>query len=421
MAVAQTLICFLITYFGLALGRLPGLRIDRAGIALVGASAIMALGLLGFSDAVNAIDFDTLALLFGMMIVVGFLHRAGFFASLTDWLLTLVKSSYGLLAMTMLLSGFLSALLVNDVVCLALTPLIVRLARQRGFDPVPHLIALAIASNIGSVATLTGNPQNMMIGGFSGIGYVRFASKLTPVALLGLLLAYVITLLVFRRSLQKPARQVPAEGKPASSPAPVIGRAIHRTQRSLLIKSLVVTVGAVVLFFAGAHMAIVALAAASLLLLDRLNPKKIYQQVDWNLLVMFAGLFVVVHAFEIHILHTIPSANWQVLIDSPIIVLSLFSALLSNIVSNVPAVLLFKPIITTMAPEVRETAWLALAMSSTLAGNLTVLGSVANLIVVEGARREGVLVTFGAYARVGVPVTVLTMLIGIAWLRFVPY
>ena len=180
----------------------------------------------------------------------------------------------------------------------------------------------------------------------------------------------------------------------------------------------VVTVGC---FFAGLPMAVVALAAAGFLLLDRVNPTKVYKEVDWPLLVMFAGLFVVVHAFEVRVLGPSGVEKWPVLQQHPVDVLSGASAVLSNVVSNVPAVLLFKPVIAAMPPEAQEIAWLALAMSSTLAGNFTVLGSVANLIVVEAARKERLTITLLDYCRVGVPVTILTLLIGVGWLMFVPY
>jgi Na+/H+ antiporter NhaD/arsenite permease-like protein len=179
--------------------------------------------------------------------------------------------------------------------------------------------------------------------------------------------------------------------------------------------------GTITLFFAGAPMEIVALGAAALLLLDRVNPRKIYSQLDWGLLVMFAGLFVVVRAFQDHVVSSWNMEAWGFLHQDPIGLLSIVSAVLSNLVSNVPAVLLFEPAIKAMAPGVQETAWLALAMSSTLAGNLTVLGSVANLIVVENARREGVDISFWQYVKVGVPVTLLTLCVGVAWLHFVPY
>ncbi len=404
---------FTATYAGLAVSRLPGLRTDRPGIALAGGAAVPAFGLLTFEQAVAAIDFATLGLLLGMMVVVAYLRRGGFFDLLAGRVLARVGTPAGLLAVTMALAAVLSALLVNDVACLALTPLVLHLARHMGTDPRPHLIGLAVASNVGSVATLTGNPQNMIIGGLSHVSYLRFAAKLAPVALVGLAVAYAVTWLVFRTALT--AKPMP---QPDAGAAP---RRLPRKQRALLVKSVAVTAAAVVGFFAGLPMATVALAAAGVLLLDRVTPAKVYREVDWPLLVMFAGLFVVVHAFEVHVLHRVGVEDWSVFRNHPVGALSGASAVLSNVVSNVPAVLLFKPVVAAMPTGVHEVAWLALAMSSTLAGNLTVLGSVANLIVVENARKEGVTITLADYCRVGVPVTLLTLLIGVGWLKSVTY
>ena len=348
-----TVIVFSMTYLGLAFGKVPGLLTDRAGIALAGAAAILACGLLSFEEAVKAVDFATIALLLGMMIVVAFLRRAGFFAVLTEIALDRFRQPRLLLAIVMLLSALLSALLVNDVVCLALTPLILHLARHLNLDPKPHLIGLALASNIGSTATLTGNPQNMIIGGLSGISYLRFAVKLTPIAVLGLLAAYGITLFVYRKALTAPTDSLGidnANGKES--------RRLHAAHRALLIKSSVVTLATVGLFFAGAHMAIVAIGAAAILLLERVQPDGIYRQIDWTLLVMFAGLFVVVRAFEVHVLSRVGVEHWTALQDHPVSLLSVISAALSNLVSNVPAVLLFKPIIPAMSISIQETAWL---------------------------------------------------------------
>ena len=421
-----TLLIFSLTYLGLALGKVPGLRTDRTGIALAGAAAILACGLLAndpelsaketlaksFQEAVNAVDFATILLLLGMMIVVAFLRRAGFFGVLTRVALDRCRRPRVLLAVIMLLSAVLSALLVNDVVCLALTPLTLHLTRHLGLDPRPHLIGLAVASNIGSTATLTGNPQNMIIGGLSHISYLRFAERLTPIAVLGLIAAYSITLLVYRQTLRLPATP------PGNSTHEDEPRLLHRANRALLVKSSLVTLAAVLLFFAGAPMAIVAIGAAAVLLLERVKPDGIYRQIDWGLLVMFAGLFVVVRAFEVHVLSRVGVEHWTTLRDHPVSLLSVVAAVLSNLVSNVPAVLLFKPIIPAMPAGVQETAWLALAMSSTLAGNLTVLGSVANLIVVENARKKGVSISLAEYCLVGVPVTIVTLLIGIGWLSW---
>jgi Na+/H+ antiporter NhaD/arsenite permease-like protein len=253
----------------------------------------------------------------------------------------------------------------------------------------------------------------MIIGGLSGISYLRFAARLTPIAVAGLLVGFLVVAWVYRTALQSSEGDAPVAGDGRES------RPLRRAHSRLLKKSLVVTAATVALFFAGAPMAIVALAAAAVLLLDRVNPTRIYRQIDWGLLVMFAGLFVVVHAFEVHVVRRWGVEDWDMLRGSPVGLLSVVSVALSNLVSNVPAVLLFKPVIPVMPQEIQETAWLALAMSSTLAGNLTVLGSVANLIVVENARREGVSITFWDYARVGIPVTALTLVLGVTWLHFV--
>jgi Na+/H+ antiporter NhaD/arsenite permease-like protein len=412
-----TLLLFSLTYLGLAVGKVPRLRVDRAGIALVGATAMLVAGAVPFDEAVSArcVNYEALALLFGMMVVVAVLRLSGFFARLASWGLTRVRSPRGLLALTIGLSGVLSAFLVNDIVCIALTPLLLDVARRLRYDPVPHLIGLATAANIGSSGAITGNPQNMIIGIQSRISYLRFSAKLFPVALLGLVVAYLLLSWLYRRRLAVPA-DAPAEQHLVPAPP---SRSHARLQRKAVLVALVT----VALFFAlpSQHLALIALSAASVLLLGRVNPEKIYRQIDWTLLVLFAGLFIVVYAFRVHVVELWRVDTWTWLLDRPVDLLSVVSAALSNLVSNVPAVLLFEPVMRAMPEASRETAWLALAMSSTLAGNLTVLGSVANLIVVEAARRDGVEVSFTEYCKVGVPLTLLTLLLGVAWLTFAPY
>jgi Na+/H+ antiporter NhaD/arsenite permease-like protein len=400
---------FGLTYLALALGKIPGLRIDRAGIALVGAAAMLACGVLSLRDAAKAVDYETIVLLFGMMVVVSYLRLAGFFALATERIATRFSGPLTLLAVTIVLSGVLSAFLVNDVVCVALTPLVLHLCQRLKRPPIPYLVGLATASNIGSVATITGNPQNIIIGSLSHISYLRFAARLAPVAVIGLVFNFVVVALVYRKTLAKTADESPAADESSEL----------RVHRGLLIKSVVVTLITVGLFFAGQPIALVALVAAAVLMLDRVRPEKVYRAVDWPLLIMFAGLFVVVQAFEVNVVHTWGLDRWNALLESPVVLVSGLSVVLSNLVSNVPAVLLFKPLMEVM-PQ-KELAWLALAMSSTLAGNLTVLGSVANLIVVENARRAGTELGFLEYLKVGVPLTVLTTLVGIAWLALVHY
>jgi Na+/H+ antiporter NhaD/arsenite permease-like protein len=429
--VCLTSILFALTYIGLALGKVPGLHMDRAGIALVGATLMLVTGMLSLDQAVGpgSIDYRTLALLFGMMVVIGFLRLSGFFERMTASALGRIRTPLGLLGVTITLSGLLSAFLINDIVCLTLTPLVLHLARRLRFNPIPHLIGLATAANIGSTGTITGNPQNIYIGFRSGISYVRFVERLLPVAALGLVLNFLVVAFVYRRSLSSPGdgnsncekdevgsvpdyadREEP-EGDARESPGNVW----------LQRKSVVITLTVVVLFFTGLPLELIALGGAAVLLLGRTNPVKVYREIGWSLLVMFTGLFIVVHAFQVHVVAEWGIDGWGWLLERPVDILSLVSAGLSNIVSNVPAVLLLEPVMKTMPEASRETAWLALAMSSTFAGNLTVLGSVANLIVVENASREGVTVSFWVYCKVGVPLTLLTLALGILWLQFVHY
>jgi Na+/H+ antiporter NhaD/arsenite permease-like protein len=406
---AATAVVFLLVYAGLALGKLPLLRLDRAGIALVGATAMLVLGLVGFEDAVASVDFGTMALLFGMMVVVAYLRLGGFFRSAARSVLSRARSPHGVLAAVVGIAGLLSAFLVNDVVCIALGPVVLSLARRSRRDPVPYLVALATAANVGSTATITGNPQNMIIGALSHLSYVTFATRLAPVAIAGLVIDYAVVAIAFRRSL---GRELPEE--PLSIPPPV--DPAGEPSRELLPKGIAVLVAIVILFFAGAPIELVALGGAAMLMLGRVRPQRLYSQIDWNLLVMFAGLFVVVHGFERHVVST-----WDLGRLAPTAgtaVLTLVAAALSNLVSNVPAVLVLKSFVASMATDVRAHAWLTLAMASTLSGNLTPIASVANLIVVEGARREGVDVSFWDYCRVGLPVTLITLAVGAAWLAW---
>ncbi len=424
-----TSVIFTLTYVGLAFGKVPGLRIDRAGIALVGATLILSTGILSLEQAVgpDSIDYKTLVLLFGMMVVIAFLRLSRFFERITALALQRLRTPAGLLAVTIVLSGVLSAFLINDIVCLALTPLVLHLARKLGFDPIPHLIGLATAANIGSAGTITGNPQNIYIGSHSGISYMRFALCLMPIAALGLGVNFLVVAFVYRRSLfirkESTAAGV-AKGPEAQRPNANGARremAESGTHRRLQLKSTAVALFTIGLFFTGLPLELIALGAASILLLSRMNPRKVYDNVDWSLLVMFTGLFIVVHAFQVHVVSGWGIEGWDWLLRRPVDLLSVVAAALSNLVSNVPAVLLMEPLLNAIPEAGRETAWLALAMSSTFAGNLTVLGSVANLIVVENAKREGVAISFWEYCKVGVPLTILTLALGIAWLKFLPY
>lgn len=402
----STLLALLIftgTYFVVALGRMPGFRVDRTGAALIGASLMVSCDILTLDEAKAAIDFDTLLLLLGMMIVVAYLRLSGFFGLVNAWAIRHTRGPRLLLGAVILVSGVLSAFLLNDTICIVLTPLVVQLVSRLGRNPVPYLLALAAASNIGSTATITGNPQNIIIGSLSHIPYGRFAAALSPVAALGLVVLMLLVLIYYRDEFR-------GETIEATTRMP-------RYNGPLLLKSVAVTICMVVLFFMGQPVAKVAIGAGGLLLLTRrAKPEKVYRQIDFSLLVMFAGLFVVVAGLEKTLLtpEHVALAGRIHLERMP--VLCAASAILSNLVSNVPAVLVLKPFVLAMGSQV-EKAWLMLAMSSTLAGNLTIVGSVANLIVVQQAHRAGVEIGFREHFRLGLPLTILTLLIGLLLLR----
>jgi Na+/H+ antiporter NhaD/arsenite permease-like protein len=403
---------FLVVYAGLAIGKLPFVHLDRAGIALVGATAMLVSDRISFEDAVASIDYHTLALLFGMMVVVAYLRLGGFFRGLSAWFLNRAKDPIRILALLIAVSGVLSAFLVNDVVCIALGPVVLRLAQRVRRSPLPYLVALATSANVGSVGTITGNPQNMIIGTLSKISYASFGARLGPVAAIGLVLNFAVVALVFRRTLAEP---LPDEGRTSVAPKDPLGE----PTRELLPKGVTVLVLAVALFFTGVPVSVVALGAAAVLMIGRVRPERIYSQIDWNLLVMFTGLFVVVHAFEHHIVSTWNLQRLTAMPTAPIATLTGLSAVLSNLVSNVPAVLLLKSAITSLTPSAQGSGWLTLAMATTLAGNLSPIASVANLIVVEGARREGIDISFWDYCKVGIPVTIVTLITGALWLSWI--
>jgi Na+/H+ antiporter NhaD/arsenite permease-like protein len=394
---------FVASYLALAIGKVPGLSIDRAGVALVGACLMVASGVLTLDDAWQAVDMGTITLLLGMMIVVANLRISGFFAVANAWVMRRAHRPALLLAAITLATGAFSAFLVNDAICLVMTPLVLDLTLGLGRNPVPYLLAVAMASNVGSTATIAGNPQNMMIGSFSHIPYREFAAALAPVALVGLALTIALLAVLHRNELHGEVPQTRFR-RP-------------RANRMLVARSLVATALVITLFFAGQPPAKAAIVVGALLLLTRrVKSARVYAEIDWSLLLMFTGLFIIVAGAERELLNpqTIEAVGRLHLAAVP--VLSLVTAVLANLVSNVPAVLMLKPFVAALPDQNR--AWLVIAMASTLAGNFTVLGSIANLIVVEKAARRGVVIGFWDYFRVGAPLTVLTLLAGTLWLMW---
>ena len=394
---------FAVSYFVFALGKLPGMKIDRPGMAIIGAVLMVAFRIVPAAEALRFIDFGTLVLLFSMMLVVGYLHLAGFFDWITEQIITRLKPRH-LLPTVIFITGVLSAFFVNDIICLAMVPFTLLATRRMGLKPLPYLLAVATSANIGSVATITGNPQNMLIGSFSGLTYRYFIWRLGPVALIGLLLDWLIIRQMFGND------HVPEEAEGIKAVAP------HVSLRELR-KPAIVIVLVLAGFIAGVPPAMMAAIGAALMLITRTrNPRLVYDEVDWGLLVFFVGLFLIVGGAENsgltrYLFEIADRFNLQ-----NVGIFTAVTAVLSNLVSNVPAVMLLK----SLVPAFRDphTSWLVLAMASTLAGNLTITGSVANLIVVERAHGE-VHIGFWDYTRVGIPVTLVTLAVGWAWLAWV--
>ena len=358
------------------------------------------LGVLSLEEACRAIDFNTIVLLLGMIIIVANLRLGGFFQLANEWIIKRARYPMMLLAAIVLVSGTLSAFLVNDTICLVMTPLVLDVTMRLKRDPVPYLLAVAVSSKIGSTATLTGNPQNMIVGNISGIAYADFSAALSPIAAVGLVLAIALIAMIYRKEFLSGEAFSLREHNPV------------RYHRPVVVKPLLVTAVMVALFFAGQPIAKVAIAGGAFMLFTRrIKAHKIYKEIDWPLLLMFSGLFVVVAGFErVALTPSVIAAVAQQHLENTG-VLSLVTAALSNLVSNVPAVLILKPFVSNLADPQR--AWLVVAMASTLAGNLTLVGSVANLIVAQRAQGAGITIGFWAYFKVGTPLTLLTILLGI--------
>jgi Na+/H+ antiporter NhaD/arsenite permease-like protein len=397
--IAIAIFCF--TYLLISGRRLKVLPLNRPAAALLGAVLMVACGVMTPERVYRSVDYDTLVLLLGMMLISAYLFLAGFFDWAADWILRVAKTPQSLLLYLICTSGILSALLVNDTVCLMLTPLVVAVMVRGKLPLPPYLLALAMSANLGSVATLVGNPQNMIIGHLSGIPFLRFSFSLLPVALAGLAIQYAVLSFGFRKVLRNAVIHRPETE-------------LRRLDRPLLILTLVVLALVFVGFMAGLNLPWTALAGGALLMvLARRDTHEVLKLVDWHLLVFFAALFVVVEGLNGTGLPdqiygkvrgvfgtSAPSQAWN---------LAWFSAVGSNVFSNVPFVLVAGKWIGNFAQP--ELMWKVMALATTFAGNLTILGSVANVIVVESARGHAE-VGFWDYAKFGIPVTILTTIAG---------
>jgi Na+/H+ antiporter NhaD/arsenite permease-like protein len=396
-------------YLGMFLGGLPRLKLDRTGVALLGAIAMIAITGMPIEDAARSVDLPTIVLLFAFMVVSAQMRLGGFYDAVTRRVGGLPLSRAGLMAALIAVAGALSAVFSNDVICLAMTPVVARLCLKRRLDPLPFLIGLACAANIGSAATLIGNPQNMLIGSLLKLHFGDYAkAALLPVgaslALLWLWLAW---------GPQAPATLPPApDVPPADEPAPAFDP--FQTAKGLTVATLLMAV----FLFTDWPRDVAALVGAGILLLSRrLHSADVMGFVDWPLLLLFIGLFVVNHAFQGtglagEAVAWLAGHGVHVADPGPLLVLGV---LLSNLVSNVPAVMLLLPHLGDAADGGRSAGTL-LALASTFAGNLLLVGSIANLIVVDLAEKAGIRIDWRQHARTGIPVTLGSLaLLWAAW------
>jgi len=408
---SPALIIFAATYFLIAVQRLPFVQLNRPAASLLGAVAMVAFGVLSLSEAYAAIDFDVIVFLLGLMLIVGYLEVGGFFEWAADWILRRAYTPRRLLLGVVVGGGLLSALFVNDTICLVVTPVLLAALGPLRVRPTPYLIGLAMGSNVGSVISVTGNPQNMLVGIWSGSSFGSFFTHMLPVGVGGLAITYGYLRWVFARELSEPFRER-LELIPVS------------LDRSLVSRGLAMFAVAVVFWLLGGSLPLVAIAAgAAMVAIAQRDPAYAIDRVEWSLLLFFASLFVVMRGFErsgavawldAHALALVGRGS----LARAAVVVSGALLVLSNLISNVPAVILWRSTVQSLPhPDVQ---WRIVAMSSTFAGNLLLIGSMANLIVAEKAETRSVRIGFGEYARIGVPVTCITILWGILVVLLLP-
>jgi Na+/H+ antiporter NhaD/arsenite permease-like protein len=391
------------------LGGLPRLKLDRSGVALLGAIGVMGTGAMNTEQAARAVDLPTVLLLFSFMVISAQMRLGGFYTAVTARVAALPLGRNALLGALIAVAGALSAVFSNDIICLAMTPVVAQLCLQRKLDPVPFLIGLACAANIGSAATLIGNPQNMLIGSVLHLPFGGYLCRALPPVVLSLLVLWAW--LVSGPGHARASRSLVAQDNGFEATVkPVMDLPSFDAWQTT--KGLVVAISLMLVFlFTDWPREVAALVGAGLLLLSRrFHSTDVMGFIDWELLVLFMGLFVVNHAFEstgLAAQAVVWLAGQGVALSEPV-PLFVAGVGLSNLVSNVPAVMLLLPHLKGMQPGV------TLALVSTYAGNLLLVGSIANLIVVDLAQKSGVLIDWRRHAQVGVPITLLTL--GIVWL-----
>jgi Na+/H+ antiporter NhaD/arsenite permease-like protein len=393
-------VIFLATYILIAIESGRGSHLDRTAAAFCGAVAMVLARVLSLDEAYKIIDWNTLIFLLGMMILVAHFQISGFFDWVAIHVARVARTRFQLLALLVFTCGILAAFFVNDTICLVLTPIVLVVTERLKIPPLPYLLAVASSSNVGSVMSVTGNPQNALVGISAHFSFLGFLAHLAPVALVGLVINVAVLAAFFRHDiLRQPFTREPA-------PVPVT------LNRRLMAKCLVASLLVIVFWIAGYSFPLVAISVgAFILVIGRVKAQNVYQRLDWELLLFFSALFVVVHGFQASGAADLLIARFhhafEGSFEKQLVGVNGLMLILSNLVSNVPAVLLFKPIVASFPDS--HFIWLVVASSSTLAGNATPLSSVANLIVLQQAGKR-VFISFWQFTRVGLVITLLTTL-----------
>jgi Na+/H+ antiporter NhaD/arsenite permease-like protein len=397
-------ILFILTYLGMAAGGIRGLRVDRSWIAGCAAVLLLVSGAQTPAVAASHLDAGALLLLFALMLISAQFDFSGVYSWLNQSLSLSAERPALLLLGVVLLGGVLSALLVNDIVAFALTPLLCHSLLARGLDPRPFLLALALSCNAGSSASLIGNPQNILIGQAGGLDFWSYTWIAGPPALAALAITYLVIWLQWRKrwGVAKPALQ---EETPVQ----------HIYGARSYLKPILASLVLIGLFSTSMPRELAALLIAALVMISRRVDSRDYvQKVDWNLLLLFVGLFVVTGAaMDLPQVAAVASQLAELgLLPHGVISLASLSLLGGNLIGNVPYVMLLLGVL----PDASESLLVGLAIMSTLAGNLLLIGSVVNLIVAESAGRQGVPLGFIDFARSGFPVTLLSISLAGLWL-----
>ena len=396
-------IIFIVSYMGIIFTRLPMLNIDRPSASFFGSVAMIVFGVFTFDEAIKCIDFNTITLLIGMMIIISVLELDGFFSFIANKTITLAKNEKRLLLIIIFTTGISSAFLVNDAVVLLYTPIVISICRDSKINPVPYLIAEILSSNTGSAMTITGNPQNMLIGINSGISYSKFLLHLMPVSFTGMIFIYFVIKHLYPERFKRDNTIDPHAGS-------------YEYNYLSMKFSVPIFAFVIVLFFIsgkiGLSIPVISLIGASLILiLGKIKPSDVIKNIDWVLILFFSTLFIVVGGIEKTGLIQQVLNTYRISPDlHGIGVIHFISLFLSQIVSNVPYTILMIPILKSSGSEI---IWLSLASASTIAGNATIFGAMANIIVIESAKKQNVNITFFEFLKAGLTVTILTLLLSV--------